>query len=57
REGRKHQVKRMCAAVGHPVLRLRRIKVGPIELDDLRPGEIRRLKSREVRNLRAKVGL
>jgi pseudouridine synthase len=57
REGRKHQVKRMCAAVGHPVLRLRRIKVGPIELDNLRPGEIRRLKSREVRNLRAKVGL
>ena len=57
REGRKHQVKRMCAAVGHPVLRLRRTKIGPIELDDLRPGEIRRLKSREVRNLRAKVGL
>ena len=57
REGRKHQVKRMCAAVGHPVLRLRRTKIGPIELDDLRPGEFRRLKSREVRSLRAKVGL
>jgi pseudouridine synthase len=57
REGRKHQVKRMCAAVGHPVLRLRRTKVGPIELDDLRPGEIRRLKSREVRSLRKNVGL
>jgi pseudouridine synthase len=57
REGRKHQVKRMCAAVGHPVLRLRRTKVGPIELDDLRPGEIRRLKSREVRSLRKKIGL
>jgi pseudouridine synthase len=57
REGRKHQVKRMCVAVGHPVLKLRRTKIGPIELDDLRPGEIRRLKSREVRNLRAKVGL
>ena len=57
REGRKHQVKRMCAAVGHPVLRLRRTKIGPIELDDLRPGEIRRLKSREVRSLRKNVGL
>ena len=57
REGRKHQVKRMCAAVGHPVLRLRRTKVGPIELDNLRPGEIRRLKSREVRTLRKRVGL
>jgi pseudouridine synthase len=57
REGRNHQVKRMCAAVGHPVLRLRRTKVGPIELDDLRPGEIRRLKSRAVRSLRKNVGL
>jgi len=57
REGRKHQVKRMCAAVGHPVLRLRRTKVGPIELDNLRPGEIRRLKSREVKSLRKNVGL
>ncbi|NIQ88530.1 MAG: rRNA pseudouridine synthase [Deltaproteobacteria bacterium] len=57
REGRKHQIKRMCAAVGHPVLRLKRIKVGPIKLDKLRPGQTRRLKSREVRNLRAKVGL
>ena len=57
REGRKHQVKRMCAAVGHPVLRLRRTKIGPIELNDLRPGQTRRLKSREVRKLRAKVGL
>jgi len=57
REGRKHQVKRMCAAVGHPVVRLRRTKVGPIELDNLRPGEIRRLKSREVRTLRKRVGL
>ena len=57
REGRKHQVKRMCAAVGHPVLRLRRIKVGPVELDDLRPGQSRRLKLREVRNLRKNVGL
>jgi pseudouridine synthase len=57
REGRKHQVKRMCAAVGHPVLRLKRIKVGPIELDNLRPGQTRRLKSREVRSLRKHVGL
>ena len=57
REGRKHQIKRMCAAVGHPVLRLKRIKVGPIKLDKLRPGQTRRLKSREVRSLRKNVGL
>ncbi len=57
REGRNHQVKRMCTAVGHPVLKLRRIKVGPIRLGTLRPGESRRLKAREVRNLRRTVGL
>jgi pseudouridine synthase len=57
REGRKHQVKRMCAAVGHPVLKLRRTKVGPIELGNLRPGESRRLKLGEIRALRRAVGL
>jgi pseudouridine synthase len=57
REGRKHQVKRMCAAVGHPVLRLRRTEVGPIDLGSMRPGESRRLKAREVRSLRKNVGL
>ena len=57
REGRNHQVKRMCALVGFPVLRLKRIKVGPIDLGDLRPGKSRRLKAREVRALRRAVGL
>ena len=57
REGRKHQVKRMCAAVGHPVAKLRRTKVGPIGLGTLRPGERRRLKSREVKALFKVVGL
>jgi len=57
REGRKHQVKRMCAAVGHPALKLRRTKVGPIDLGSLRPAESRLLKSREVRALRRAVGL
>jgi pseudouridine synthase len=57
REGRYHQVKRMCTAVGHPVLKLRRTMVGPIELGNLRPGEKRSLASREIRNLRKAVGL
>lgn len=57
REGRNQQVKRMCSAVGYPVLRLRRTKVGPIDLGNLRPGESRRLKAREVRALRRAVGL
>jgi 23S rRNA pseudouridine2605 synthase len=50
-EGRKRQVKRMCEAVGHPVVRLERIRFGPLELGGLRPGEHRRLTEAEVRSL------
>lgn len=57
REGRNHQVKRMCAAVGYPVLKLRRTKIGPIDLGNLQPGASRRLKASEVRALRKAVGL
>jgi pseudouridine synthase len=57
KEGRNHQVKRMCAAVGCPVLKLRRTKIGPIDLGNLRPGKSRILKAREVRALRQAVGL
>ena len=37
--GKNRQVRRMLAAVGHPVLRLVRIRIGPWKLDDLSPGE------------------
>ena len=57
REGRNHQVKRMCAAVGCPVLKLRRTQIGPIDLGNLRPGRSRRLNPREMRALRVAVGL
>jgi 23S rRNA pseudouridine2605 synthase len=57
KEGRNHQVKRMCAAVGCPVLKLRRTKIGPIDIGNLRPGKSRILKIREVRALRQAVGL
>jgi 23S rRNA pseudouridine2605 synthase len=57
REGRNHQVKRMCAAVGCPVLKLRRTQIGPIDLGNLQPGRSRRLRAREVRALRQTVGL
>ena len=43
-EGKYHQVKRMLAAVGHPVLRLKREKIGPVALDPaLSEGEFRPL--------------
>lgn len=41
REGRNRQVRRMTAAVGHPTLRLVRVRVGPYALDGLAPGEWR----------------
>lgn len=57
KEGRKRQVRRMCAAVGHPVLRLKRVGIGPLRLKGLRPGEYRYLDSEEVAALREQVGL
>jgi len=53
REGRKRQVRRMCEAVGHPVLALRRVGFGPLALGDLRAGAHRRLTAAEVERLRA----
>jgi 23S rRNA pseudouridine2605 synthase len=52
-EGRKHQIKRMFEVVGHPVLKLKRIKFGPLVLGDLLPGEFRYLTDREANTLRA----
>ena len=51
-EGRKHQVKRMCAAVGHPVVRLHRSRYAGLELGALGPGEWRELSRAEVEGLR-----
>ncbi len=50
-EGRNRQVRRMCAAVGHPVRRLVRKRIGPIADPSLAPGAWRRLRLREVRAL------
>jgi pseudouridine synthase len=55
REGRKRQIRRMCAAVDHPVQRLIRVRVGPVELDDLPLGAYRPLTRAERRRLRAEV--
>ena len=50
-EGRNRQVRRMCEAVGHPVNRLVRTRIGPIADRRLRPGECRALDVDEVRAL------
>ncbi|MGO8889065.1 MAG: pseudouridine synthase [Streptosporangiaceae bacterium] len=56
-EGRKHIVRRMLAATGHPVSRLVRTDVGPIRLGNLKPGTSRELTTREIGELYAAVGL
>jgi 23S rRNA pseudouridine2605 synthase len=53
REGRNRQVRRMCAAVGHPVAELQRVAFGPVRLGGLAPGKHRRLRDAEVERLRA----
>ncbi|MGH3052351.1 MAG: pseudouridine synthase [Gaiellaceae bacterium] len=50
-EGKKHQVKRMLEAVGHPVRRLHRREYAGLTLEDLAPGEWRELTEDEVRRL------
>jgi 23S rRNA pseudouridine2605 synthase len=54
-EGRKHQVKRMLEAVGHPVRRLHRSAYADVRVDDLAPGAWRELDVQEVQALRALV--
>ncbi len=50
-EGRKRMVRRMCAAVGHPVVRLVRTRIGPLADRRLAPGTWRALTAAEVREL------
>jgi 23S rRNA pseudouridine2605 synthase len=47
-EGRKHIVRRLMEAVGHPVTRLIRTSIGPVRLGDLRPGGFRHLSNAEI---------
>ncbi|MFN2505894.1 MAG: pseudouridine synthase [Acidimicrobiales bacterium] len=54
-EGRNRQVRRMCAAVGHPVVRLVRTRIGPLADRSLKPGEWRAITSEEVRVLEESV--
>lgn len=48
REGRSRQVRKMCEAIGHPVLRLQRVRFGPIADSTLKVGAYRELTPREV---------
>ncbi|MGK0358982.1 MAG: 23S rRNA pseudouridine2605 synthase [Bradymonadia bacterium] len=52
-EGRNHLIKRMFEAIGHPVVRLRRMAIAHLTLDGIRPGKWRHLNNEELRKLRA----
>jgi pseudouridine synthase len=54
-EGRNRQVRRMCDAVGHPVVRLRRVRIGPIADGRIRPGDFRDLSPSEVATLKSSI--
>jgi 23S rRNA pseudouridine2605 synthase len=54
-EGRKHQVKRMCEAVGHPVRRLHRSRYAGLALEGLEPGAWRELEPSEVEAIRTRT--
>ncbi len=56
-EGRNRQVRRMCEAIGHPVLRLRRVRVGPLALGPLPLGASRPLTADEVAAIKRAVGM
>jgi 23S rRNA pseudouridine2605 synthase len=55
-EGRNRQVRRMCSAIGHPVQRLVRTRIGPVRDPNLGPGKWRALEAGEVRALAAAAG-
>ena len=52
KEGRNRQVRNMFDAVGHPVDRLRRVRIGPITDEHIRPGEFRELDAKEIAGLK-----
>jgi 23S rRNA pseudouridine2605 synthase len=52
REGRKRQIRRVAALLGHPVEQLIRVRIGPVHLGRLKPGKWRRLSDQEINALR-----
>jgi 23S rRNA pseudouridine2605 synthase len=56
REGRNRQIRRMLARLGHKVRELTRVKMGPLTIKGLKPGQFRPLTSRELRELREYSG-
>ena len=56
-EGKKHQIRRMCAALGNDVEDLKRVRVMNVELGDLKSGEYRRIEGEELKTFLGSLGL
>ena len=52
-EGRNRQVRKMCEYIRHPIMKLKRIAIGALELDDLEVGKWRHLTDKEIRYLKS----
>ncbi len=57
KEGRQNQIRNMFTRIGHPVRKLRRVRIGPVKLGNLQPGSIRALRDSEVKRLLGKGSL
>lgn len=55
-EGKKHQIRRMCAALGYQVQSLKRVRIGQIELGKLKPNQYRKLTDFEIAKLTKLIG-
>ncbi len=56
-EGKKHQIRRMCAALGYQVQNLKRVRIMNIELDTLKPNQYRKIVGEELQTLLKSLGL
>ena len=55
-EGRNRQVRLMCDAIGHPVIQLKRTRIGSLTIGTLRPGQARSVGPEEIKALTRRVG-
>jgi 23S rRNA pseudouridine2604 synthase len=56
-EGKKHQIRRMCAALGYQVVSLKRVRIMNVELGNLKPNQFRKISGSELKELMTALGL
>jgi 23S rRNA pseudouridine2604 synthase len=56
-EGKKHQIRRMCAALGYQIQTLKRVRIMDIELGKLKPNQYRKIEGAELQSLLKSLGI